>query len=56
MLFPSFTLQFTLECLGPKFNLHQLRQMSAGKHNGCASSEIGYTQVKVIDFEAEEIV
>ena len=30
--------------------------MSAGKHNGCASSEIGYTQVKVTDFEAEEIV
>ena len=30
-------------CKVPKSNLHQIRKISAGKHNGCANSEIGYT-------------
>ena len=31
-----------LPCQGPKSNLHHLRKVFAGKHNGCANSETGY--------------
>ena len=32
----------SLRCWGPKFNLHHLWKISAGKHNGRANSKIGY--------------
>ena len=33
-----------LPCQGPKSNLHHLRKIYVGKHNGRANSKIGYWQ------------